>query len=135
MIIILFCSVPYFSFFLSQLYMSHMKRYLQHTHMLTLNVWHWNSHSLKVPSEFVPCKFVFFLNTFFCYILRPQTCLSPSHVILIISNTKRGKAPEWLGLITKPLLWLLSLFNFHSFIHCWLFDFNFFSVVLVTCLH
>lgn len=52
-------------FFLSQLYMSHMKRYIQHTHMLTLNVWHWNSHSLNAPSEFFPCKCVFFLNTFF----------------------------------------------------------------------
>lgn len=73
----------------------------------------------------------------FCYILRPQTCPSPSHVILIISNIKRGKAPEWLGLITKPLLWLLSFlfsllhsllvvcfFNSFSFCSCHLFDFS-----------
>lgn len=98
-------------FFLSQLYMSHMKRYIQHTHMLTLNVWHRNSHSLNAPSEFFSMQICILLDTFFfffCYSLRPQTCPSPSHVILIISNIKRGKAPEWLGLITKPLLWLLS---------------------------
>lgn len=95
----------------STVHVTHEKVYTAHTHA--------NIKRLTSKQPFFKCsirvffhanlysfRYIFFF--FFCYSLRPQTCPSPSHVILIISNIKRGKAPEWLGLITKPLLWLLS---------------------------
>lgn len=136
MIIILFCSVPYFFFFpQSTVHVTHEKVFTAHTHAnikrLTLRQPFFKG-SIRVCSMQICILFKYI----FCYILRPQTCLSPSHVILIISNTKRGKAPQWLGLITKPLLWLLSLFNCHSFITAGCLFLNiFFLFVVVICLH